>query len=63
MEKMKTSLIQSIHQDYLSGKYSCESFIKEKIRKAKENTLNSCLLVLEDSAIQQAKMVDRKIKA
>lgn len=60
---MKTSSIQSIHQDYLSGKYSCESFIKGKIKKAKENTLNSCLLVFEDSAIQQAKLVDKKIKA
>lgn len=60
---MKTSSIQSIHQDYLSGKYSCESFIKEKIKKAKENTLNSCLLVFEDSAIKQAKLVDKKIKA
>lgn len=59
---MKTSMIESIHKDYLSGKYSCESFIREKIRKAKENTLNSCLLVLEDSAIQQAKAVDKKIK-
>jgi len=60
---MRTSLIQSIHQDYLSGKYSCESFIKEKIKKAKENTLNSCLLVLEDSAMKQAKIVDKKIKS
>ncbi|AHB41512.1 aspartyl/glutamyl-tRNA amidotransferase subunit A [candidate division SR1 bacterium RAAC1_SR1_1] len=60
---MKTSTISSIHEDYLSGKYSCEDFIKEKLKKAKDNTLNSCILILEDSALQQAKLVDQKIKS
>lgn len=60
---MKHSTITSIHKDYLSGKYSCEDLIKEKLKKAKENVLNSCVLVLEDTAIKQAKLVDEKIKS
>ncbi len=59
---MKKDTITSIHKDYLSGKYSCEDFIKGKLKKAKENTLNSCLLVLEDSALEKARFVDEKIK-
>jgi aspartyl-tRNA(Asn)/glutamyl-tRNA(Gln) amidotransferase subunit A len=56
-------MVQHIHEDLLSKKYTCESLISERVALAKQNIYNANVLVLEEKSLQSAKKVDEKIAA
>lgn len=58
---MEISEIKKIQRDLESKKYSCQDLIKARLEKAKDNALNSCISVLEDSALKEAKLIDDKL--
>ena len=57
------SKIKSIHHDLASGKRSCLDIVQEKLFLLREKTYHTVNLLLEETAIAEAKKVDEKIKS
>ena len=57
------SKIKTIHRDLTSGKRSCFEMVQEKLSLLSANTYHSVNLLLEETALTQAKKVDDKIQS
>jgi len=55
--------IKTIHHDLTSGKRSCYEIVQEKLSLLSANDCHTANLLLEESALRQAKTVDEKIRA
>ena len=57
------SRIITIHRDLSSGKRSCFDLMQEKLTSLSANTYHTANLLFTESALEQAKQVDGKIKS
>lgn len=58
------STIKNLEADLLAGKIACVQLVEESIKSIEEKKhLNAFLEVFKDSALAQAKLVDKKIKS
>jgi len=55
--------IKTIHHDLVSGKRSCYDMVQEKLSLLGANKYHTANLLLDESALMQAKIVDEKIKS
>ena len=60
---MMESRIKTIHHDLTSGKRTCLELVQEKLSLLGANTYHTANLLLEESALLQAKKVDEKIQS
>jgi len=60
---MMDSGIKTIHHDLTSRKRSCYEIVQEKLSLLSANTFKTANLLLEESALTQAKQVDEKIRS
>ena len=57
------SSIRLLHEKYIDGATSVTQEVANRLEKASENTLNSCVQVLNATASLQAKKIDDKLTA
>ena len=56
------SVIRDLHRQLVSGKCTCREIVEGKLSLLRDNEYHSSNLILEESALAQAALVDEKIK-